>query len=72
MSLLTHACDISNPTMHYEDFREWGIRITQEFDDIFTAETDLHNTKGTAPPLPFMKWVNYNGFCSSQVGFASK
>ena len=35
MRILVHSCDISNPAMKFEDFKPWGLRITQEFDDLF-------------------------------------
>jgi len=41
MSGLMHAADISNPTMNFNEFRDWGLLINQEFDDTFTVETDL-------------------------------
>ena len=41
MSGLMHAADISNPTMKFNEFRDWGLLINQEFDDTFTVETDL-------------------------------
>lgn len=47
MSGLMHAADISNPTMNFTEFRDWGLLINQEFDDTFTAENDLQNLKGT-------------------------
>ena len=28
MSFVVHCCDISNPTMPFEDFKDWGLRIT--------------------------------------------
>ena len=28
MKHVVHACDISNPTMNFDDFKEWGLRIT--------------------------------------------
>ena len=77
MSFLVHACDISNPTMIFEDFREWGIRITQEFQDLFNAENDLVELKGdensgpygVTRPLPFLEYKNWKGYCMGQVGF---
>ena len=75
--LLVHACDISNPTMNFKDFREWGLRITQEFDDLFYAETDLKELRGdtdegATAPLPFLEYKGYIGFCKGQIGFTSK
>jgi hypothetical protein len=35
MKVLIHTCDISNPSMPFADFKEWGLRICQEFDDLF-------------------------------------
>ena len=72
MRHVVHACDISNPTMNFEDFREWGLRITQEFDDLYVSETELKQLRGTPDPLPFLKYSNYKGFCGSQIGFTSK
>ena len=28
MSFVVHCCDISNPIQPFEDFRDWGLRIT--------------------------------------------
>ena len=72
MQAIVHACDISNPTMPFEAFRAWGLRITQEFDDVFFAEKDLHETRGTEKPLPFLEWGGYKAFCKGQIGFTSK
>jgi cAMP-specific phosphodiesterase 4 len=72
MSSIVHACDISNPTMQFEDFREWGLRITQEFDDLFNAETNLKEQRNTPDPLPFMKYNGYEAFKNGQIGFTSK
>ena len=41
MSFIVHACDISNPVQKFEDFRDWGLRIQQEFVDLYDAEKDL-------------------------------
>jgi hypothetical protein len=72
MRVVVHACDISNPTMNFADFKEWGLRITQEFDDLFVAEKHLSETRGTAGPLPFLEYKGYKGFCFGQIGFTSK
>jgi len=78
MKLLVHTCDISNAAQQFNKFKQWGLRISQEFDDCFVAETDLSARLGTekaygcAPPLPFLKWSNYKGFCQGQINFVSK
>ena len=41
MSFIVHACDISNPVQKFEEFRDWGLRIQQEFVDLYDAEKDL-------------------------------
>ena len=41
MAFIVHACDISNPVQNFEDFRDWGLRIQQEFVDLYDAENDL-------------------------------
>jgi hypothetical protein len=38
MKLLVHTCDISNCIMDFKGFKQWGLRITQEFDDLYVAE----------------------------------
>ena len=48
MCFLVHACDISNPAQPFEDFREWGLRIQQEFVDLYDAEIDLRKIYGAA------------------------
>lgn len=35
MSSLVHAADISNSFMEFDSFKNWGLRIVQEFDDLF-------------------------------------
>jgi len=42
MSAVLHAADISNPAMPFKDFRDWGLRMCQEFDDLWNVEQDLH------------------------------
>jgi hypothetical protein len=78
MKILVHACDLTNASMKFDNFRQWGLRITQEFDDLFVAEKDLNEIRGTdgahgcTPPLPFLEYKNYKGFCMGQIGFISK
>ena len=62
MSSIMHAADISNPAMPFKEFRDWGLRMAQEFDDLWHVEQDLHNKTGSAEPLPFMKYGGYAGF----------
>ena len=69
MSAIIHACDISNPTMKFEEFRTWGLRIIQEFNDLWVAENDLHLKYGTPAPHDFLKWSTYDNFKKGQAFF---
>ena len=78
MSFIVHACDISNPVQKFEEFRDWGLRIQQEFVDLYDAEKDLQvlfgdekigGANGISAPLPFLKYFDYQGFAKGQVSF---
>ena len=77
MSFIVHACDISNPVQKFADFRDWGIRITQEFQDVYDSELDLQKiygdeksgAGGVASPLPMFKYKDYKSFAGGQVFF---
>ena len=65
MAFIVHASDISNPIQKFENFKSWGIRIAQEFNDLYEAELDLQKiygdeksggAQGIAAPLPFLKY----------------
>ena len=77
MKVLVHTCDISNPSLAFEDFREQGLRVCQEFDDQFVAEKSLVEVKKKegieiSNPLPFFEYTNYDTFCRFQINFTSK
>lgn len=46
MSFVVHCCDISNPIQPFDDFRDWGLRIVQEFNDCYDAELHLQKLRG--------------------------
>lgn len=78
MGTLIHACDISNVGLPIEEFKRWGLRISQEFDDTFAMETDLvarlgsDTASGVSPPMPFLKYQDLVSFNKSQIGFSRK
>ena len=72
MKTVVHCADISSPSMEFEDFKAWGLRVTQEFHDQYMTEMAIPSIKESNPPPPFMKWETYKSFVSSQIGFTSK
>lgn len=72
MKILVHACDLTNPSLKFDQFRLWGLSISQEFDDLFVAERDVNLLNGCAPPMSFLEYSNYKSFCMGQIGFTSK
>ena len=68
---MIHAADISSPAMEFADFKSQGLRVTQEFKDQYESEIEHPDLKEN-PPMPSLKWTDYQGFISSQIFFSSK
>ena len=64
LGMVVHACDIGNPCLEFQNYKNWASLIVQEFHD----ETVLE-AKDNLPVTGFKKWSSYPGFLGGQIFF---
>ena len=48
--------------MSYENFMSWGLRVSQEFHDQYSAESENEQMMKISPPAPFLQWTEMKNF----------
>lgn len=65
LNILTHACDIGNPCLTFNNYMNWSMLLSQEFNDQTLKEERLG-----LPVSTFLKYQDKLGFYNGQTFFS--